>query len=237
MNNQNKTRTELEEELAAARQRIFELEAVEPELVRIADELRQSREAYRCLVEEINDIIYTVDRSKYVTYISPVIESVSGYATDEIIGRPFLDFVHPDDVERVDSQFQENISGRLELAQFRFRVMTKLGSTRWARTYSRPIFVENRVVGLRGVMTDVSQWVQLEERQEQLIRELQQALDQIKTLSGLLPICSSCKKIRDREDRWIPIEEYISLHSEARFTHDLCPDCSRRLYPDIPHET
>jgi len=61
--------------------------------------------------------------------------------------------------------------------------------------------------------------------------ELQDALAQVKMLSGLLPICSSCKKIRDDEDHWQQLEVYIRDHSEAEFTHSLCPDCAQRLYP------
>lgn len=62
--------------------------------------------------------------------------------------------------------------------------------------------------------------------------ELQDALEQVQTLSGLLPICSSCKKIRDEGNHWQPLEIYIRDHSEAEFTHSICPDCARKLYPD-----
>ena len=67
---------------------------------------------------------------------------------------------------------------------------------------------------------------------EQLIRELQDALSKIKTLGGLLPICSSCKNIRDDRGYWTQVEVYISEHSEAGFTHGLCPECAKRLFPD-----
>jgi DNA-binding response OmpR family regulator len=67
---------------------------------------------------------------------------------------------------------------------------------------------------------------------EKLIKELQQALDNIKVLSGLLPICSSCKKIRDDQGYWNQIESYIQSHSEALFTHGICPDCVKELYGD-----
>ncbi|MDH5297427.1 MAG: response regulator [Desulfobulbaceae bacterium] len=72
----------------------------------------------------------------------------------------------------------------------------------------------------------------LEER-EKLIAQLQEALAKVKTLSGLLPICAACKKIRDDQGDWSQIETYIRDHSEAEFTHLVCPDCARRLYPDI----
>ena len=70
--------------------------------------------------------------------------------------------------------------------------------------------------------------------QEMLITRLQKALEEVKTLSGLLPICASCKRIRDEKDgSWQPIEDYIANHSEADFTHGICPECANRLYPEL----
>lgn len=63
--------------------------------------------------------------------------------------------------------------------------------------------------------------------------ELQEALDTVKTLKGLLPICSNCKKIRDDDGYWNQIESYIGEHSEAEFSHSICPDCAQELYPDL----
>ncbi|MBW1768638.1 MAG: hypothetical protein JRJ65_16530, partial [Deltaproteobacteria bacterium] len=62
--------------------------------------------------------------------------------------------------------------------------------------------------------------------------ELQKALDEIKTLRGIIPICSHCKQIRDDEGMWKKIEEYIHAHSEASFSHSICPDCMRKHYPE-----
>jgi sigma-B regulation protein RsbU (phosphoserine phosphatase) len=70
---------------------------------------------------------------------------------------------------------------------------------------------------------------------DELISRLQDALDNIKKLSGLLPICSSCKKIRDDKGYWNQIEQYIAEHSEAEFSHGICPDCVRKLYPQYKH--
>lgn len=66
--------------------------------------------------------------------------------------------------------------------------------------------------------------------------ELEKALSQVNSLSGLLPICSSCKKIRDDSGYWEAVESYISSRSEAQFSHGICPDCMRNLYPDIADE-
>lgn len=62
---------------------------------------------------------------------------------------------------------------------------------------------------------------------------LEAALSQIKTLSGLLPICANCKKIRDDRGYWNQIESYIRDHSDARFTHGICPECLKKLYPEL----
>ena len=73
---------------------------------------------------------------------------------------------------------------------------------------------------------------QAERENERLISDLQKALSEVRKLSGFLPICASCKKIRDDQGYWNQIEEYISDHSEAQFSHGICPDCMRSLYPE-----
>lgn len=72
---------------------------------------------------------------------------------------------------------------------------------------------------------------QAEQGRETLISELQEALDNVKKLEGMLPICSSCKRIRDDKGNWNQLEEYIHEHSEAEFSHGLCTDCARKIYP------
>jgi len=75
--------------------------------------------------------------------------------------------------------------------------------------------------------------LQAEKEKEALISQLTGALEQVKLLSGCLPICSSCKKIRDEHGSWNPIETYIRERSEADFTHGICPDCAEKLYPGL----
>lgn len=70
---------------------------------------------------------------------------------------------------------------------------------------------------------------------EQTNAELSQALANIRTLSGLIPICAGCKKIRDDRGFWDQVENYIAKHSDAKFTHGICPECSRKYYPDIDY--
>lgn len=76
----------------------------------------------------------------------------------------------------------------------------------------------------------------VEREKEELINELQQALSEVKTLRGFLPICANCRKIRDDRGYWQQIEGYIQEHSEAKFSHGLCPDCTKILYPEYPQD-
>ncbi len=72
-----------------------------------------------------------------------------------------------------------------------------------------------------------------EQERDRLIVELKEALSKVKLLSGLIPICANCKKIRDDQGYWNRIEKYIGEHSNAQFTHSICPECAKKLYPDL----
>jgi len=71
------------------------------------------------------------------------------------------------------------------------------------------------------------------DERERLIAELRQALEEVRMLSGLLPICSFCKKIRDDQGYWQQVDEYITRHSDAKFSHGICPECMERYFPDV----
>ena len=94
---------------------------------------------------------------------------------------------------------------------------------------------ESKILSLANLAQQrkIDERKRVEEEREKLINELQEALNKVKTLSGLLPICSSCKKVRDDSGYWNQIEVYIRDHSEADFSHSICPDCAKELYPDL----
>ena len=94
------------------------------------------------------------------------------------------------------------------------------------------LVLENR--RLNGALRqELAERKRVEEHQERLIAQLREALSKIKTLHGLLPICASCKKIRDDEGYWQDLDAYITDHTEAEFSHGLCPHCAKKLYPGI----
>ncbi len=80
---------------------------------------------------------------------------------------------------------------------------------------------------------DLTEQKTAQREREKLIAELQEALARVKTLSGLLPICSMCKKIRDDKGYWNQIEAYIADRSDAEFSHSICRECAQNQYPDL----
>jgi hypothetical protein len=90
-----------------------------------------------------------------------------------------------------------------------------------------------KMISVLSLIHNITEAKKQEIERERLMAELQEAFAKIKTLSGLLPICSSCKKIRDDKGYWTILEKYIMEHSDARFTHGMCPDCLKRDFPSL----
>lgn len=101
------------------------------------------------------------------------------------------------------------------------------------------LFAMQAAIAIRNVslyekaQEEIAERRRAEEQREKLIAELREALAKVKTLSGLLPICASCKKIRDDQGYWHQVEVYVRDHSEADFSHGICPDCQKKLYPEL----
>ena len=123
--------------------------------------LQKSEIKYRDMVEQINDVIFTTDIHGNITYISPMVKYLGGYSPEEMIGHPLAEFLDPEYVQDIQKQFQKVISGKQE--PFEYRVMTKSGGFCWVRSSSRPILEGNIPVGLRGVLTDITELKQKEE--------------------------------------------------------------------------
>jgi hypothetical protein len=108
------------------------------------------------------------------------------------------------------------------------------GRTLWLKDQAEiELYPEDRTSLSLGCLTEVTKEMEAAEERERLVLALQEALANVKQLSGLLPICASCKKIRDDQGYWNQIEEYIRKHSDADFTHGFCPACMEKLYPEL----
>lgn len=203
----------------------------------IDQKLRESELRYRMVSELTSDFAYSVrvepDGSLVTEWITDAHTRITGYTPSEAMamGRPDS-LVHSEDLPLALEHLEAVMAGRTEVCEY--RIVRKDGGLRWLRNHARPVWDEDqgRVVRIYAAAQDITERKRAREERERLIVELQDALARVKTLSGLLPICASCKKIRDDKGYWTAVETYILEHSDAEFSHGLCPDCARKLYPD-----
>ncbi|GAB4346838.1 MAG: hypothetical protein Kow0089_24360 [Desulfobulbaceae bacterium] len=106
------------------------------------------------------------------------------------------------------------------------------GEERIFEVHAYPIMEGNRLIRVIEYVLDISERKRMEEERERYLRELEQALEEVQTLRGLLPICSFCKKVRDEKGYWNQIEAYLSSRSELLFSHGICEECLKKHYPD-----
>ena len=153
--------------------------------------LQQSEALYRELVENINEVIYSLDDSGVITYVSPAIEEVLGYSPDQLIGESFDRFILPEDLDRARENIS-NLTGGGTTRWSEYRAENSSGEVRWIRVSSLPIIEEEHVIGFRGVLTDITAVKQAEEQLERvaqlaerqrLARELHDSVTQ--TLYGI----------------------------------------------------
>ena len=157
----------------------------------------------------------------YFKRLNPAWEKTLGFSREELQSRPMFEFVHPDDLERTREQNRRVRQGGEALA-FENRYRCKDGTYRWLLWNARADLDHQVIFALARDMTDRKQ---AEEEREQLVRELQVALAEVKELQEILPICMYCKKIRDDEDYWQTVEHFISVHTNTKFSHGICPSC------------
>ncbi len=144
--------------------------------------------------------------------------------------------IHPDDLPAVDAAMDAHSRGETEAISFEYRTRLPDGGWRWVLTRCRIVArdEEGRPLRVTGVQRDVSERRRTDAEREALIGQLQKALADVRTLSGLLPICFQCKQIRDDRGEWRELEEYLEARSEAQFSHGLCRDCAGRLHAELP---
>jgi PAS domain S-box-containing protein/putative nucleotidyltransferase with HDIG domain len=145
--------------------------------------LKQSEEKYRSLIVNLNDVIFTVNAEGHVAYISPVIERFAGYKAVEIIGKPFMSYIHPEDLQGLLEHFRRSLSGQTEPTEF--RLLRKDGTYIFVRSLNRAL-VENGQVSLTGVLSDITERKRAEEGLRESHTKLAKTLEQtVKSLSSI----------------------------------------------------
>jgi PAS domain S-box-containing protein len=163
--------------------------------------------------------------------INPGFETITGYTAIDVIGKRTEElqlWANPGDRSAVVEQLR--IPGMVRNTERQFR---RKNGEELTGLFSADMFVMNNETYILSSINDITERKLLETERERLVQELQDALASIKTMSGLIPICASCKKIRDDRGFWNQLEQYLTDHSEATFSHGICPECLQREYPEI----
>jgi PAS domain S-box-containing protein len=232
---------QLEQEIARLR---LENERLQSDTARrnIAWEvLTESRQRFQRMVETLYDLVWEVDTKGHYTYVSPQIKNILGYEKYEVIGKTPYDLMPPEEAPRIAKIFGALMAEQKPINALENINLHKNGNQVILETNGLPFFdVAGNFRGYRGTDRDITERKQAERalqeasnEREKLIRDLQFALDNVKTLEGLIPICAHCKKMRDDKGYWNQVEEYISGHTDATFTHGICPDCAKKIYSDL----
>ncbi len=205
-------------------------------------------EIYENMIQHCAVAIFAIDTHHRVIHWNRACEELTGLKADDILGTPrHWEAFYPHQRPCLSDLL---IDGKGETMQEHYRVCGSSvllplglhaqgwypqvgGRERYLIFDASPVFNrENRIVAAIETLQDITDLKRVEEERERLNIKLQDALDKIKTLSGLIPICAGCKKIRDDRGYWNQLEEYLEQHSDASFSHGLCPECFQKFFPD-----
>jgi PAS domain S-box-containing protein len=187
-----------------------------------------------------------LDMKGRVVLANPYCLNILKYDESEIIGKKWFEtFVFPPDRKVIEENYGIHFhSQTLSKKPFELRVLARTGDVRLMEFRSTTLFdARGEAIGILWSGHDITEKKEVEAELEKyrkhletLVRErtvdLENALENIKTLKGIIPICSHCKQIRDDSGYWNQLEAYLAEHSEADFSHGICPDCMEKLYPD-----
>jgi PAS domain S-box-containing protein len=196
---------------------------------------KQSEAKIRLLAQTVasaKDAICITDLDNYFLFVNDAFIQMYEFSEEELIGKHVSIIASPPTPIEVQKQIhQATLAGGWNGETINRR---KDGKEFPIELWSSVVYdINNNPVALVGVARDITERKRAEKTREKLITELREALTEVKALSGLLPICSNCKKIRDDKGYWTQVETYIAKHTDATFTHGICPDCTKELFPDV----
>lgn len=214
-------------------QRTEELAKELTERKRVTAALQEREIFLDTLINAIPIPVYYKDAAGRYLGFNKAFESFFGQSRERLIGKTAFD-VSPKELAETYNAMDLNLFKNHGIQQFESQVQNANGDLLDV-IFNKSVFINSAgtIAGLIGAILDITGRKRTEREREKLISELQKALQEIKTLSGLLPICAHCKKIRDDKGYWKKIENYIQEHSNAKFSHSICRDCAKKLYPDI----
>lgn len=181
------------------------------------------------IVKSTDDAIYSLNLDGVVASWNHAAEKIFGYRGEEIIGHSIALLFPFDRREELLDNMQIVTRGE-SISRYETLRIRKDGQFIPVSQTISPIKNETgKIIGASAIARDITQRKREERERNDLIQELTDALKQVRTLTGLLPICASCKRIRDDRGYWQQVETYISLHTNAVFTHGICPECLKKF--------
>lgn len=184
--------------------------------------------AWALIASHAADFISVHSADGAYVFASQSSERLFGHAPSALIGRPAYDFIHPDDLARVAAHHATHVQpGSTTAVEYRLR--TAEGGYVWVETRADASRSAAGVEEIVCITRDVSARHEAEEAQKRLIVELERRAEQVRQLSGLLPMCAWCKSIRDYEGYWHQVEAYFHRNGHLEFTHGACPSCASTL--------
>lgn len=187
--------------------------------------IKSARE-WRITFDSSNSVIWILDADCRIIRSNTKAETVFRRPLEKILGRYCWEIVHGSAGPIADCPHtRARDSLERETAELR------IGES-WYEVTIDPILRDGQYDKAVHIITDITKRKAAEKERETLILKLRKALDEIKTLRGIIPICSRCKKIRDDQGYWNKLESFLQQHSQASFSHGMCPQCSDELYGD-----
>jgi PAS domain S-box-containing protein len=186
------------------------------------------------IVDSMAEAVIGADLDGKITSWNAGAERLYGVPAPEAIGSALVTLAPPA-LQAETRQMLEAIRKGEPVADFETTILTRRDGTPVdvASAVSAVKDPTGRIIGIAIVASDITERKEAEREHRKMIAELKETLAQVRQLHGLLPICASCKKIRDEKGNWQALESYISGHSEAEFSHSICPTCAQSLYPDF----
>ena len=195
------------------------------------ERLRESESKYRTLVDCAQEAIIIIQELR-VVFANPSAISLLDLPEAGLEGFELQGLIHPDDWDTVLERHLLRLVGEAPGEAYDLRLQSAAGRRVWVSVSATKILWRG-APAVMALMTDMEARKTLEVQHELAILDLQNALNEVRTLKGLIPICANCKKIRDDQGYWNQIETYIVQRTDAVFTHGVCPECREMLFPGL----
>ena len=211
----------------------------------IKDRMKEIELQNRLLTENLVEAVWVID-AKTLTYdyITPSIYDISGYTSEELINSSFVDRLAPDSLNKctalLKAALKEHNRGKQVTQTVELELMHKDGDTYWVDIRAKFLQRPDNPLKIVGITRDITLKKKIELQLADQNKELAEALadkekllEEIRVLRELLPICSGCKRIRDDDGKWWPLDAYICENTAVDLTHTICTDCTEVLYKEI----